>query len=263
MDARSDGTNGTTRSANTGTNERVLHRFDLSGMTGQGVTVTGNGTITLTTATVNGLAADYKLYQIAAGNAGWQESTLNIVHNPSTAAVPANNGDPTWFYKSIDTNSPNTPQTLAAADTTSVKWLSGQTSTGGNGSNPEGYANTGGLWNWIDLVDQEPSTVASSYTTMNNMDPVATASLAASTPQFTQIAFTIPAAMIQAWIDDPSTNAGLLGRQTSSSSWDFASSQNGTISRRPTLSFDYVVPEPGTLGVAAIGGAVMLLRRRK
>lgn len=260
----SDGANGTTRTANAGTNERVLHRFDLSGMSGQNVIVTSPGTITLYTGTVPAVTSTYGLFQIAAGNAGWTESTKNIAHNPSTAAAPgANTGDPTWFYKHVDASLPVT--TLSSADTTSEKWLSGYVTAVGNGNNPEGFGApnwSAGLWNNIDLVDQDPSTAVLAPTDMaTKMDAVATASVAGATVAGTAITFTIPAAMIQSWIDNPSANAGLLGRQTGSSSWDFRSSQSGTTAQRPTLTFDYVVPEPASLCLLSVGG--LMLRRRR
>lgn len=196
------------KSINGPTSERVLLRFDLSGMAGQGVDVVGDATITLNVATGSPTGLEYRFYEIAPANAGWQESTNNTVHNPTTASVKANNGDPTWYYKSIDaTLDPTT--TTAATDTTSLKWASGQTTTGPIGSNPEGYANTGGLWNNIDLVDQDLSTPVTSYLDIKfNMDPVASATLPASGA----VNFTIPEAMIQSWIDNPAANAGLLGR---------------------------------------------------
>ncbi|MCC7086617.1 MAG: hypothetical protein IT427_16585 [Pirellulales bacterium] len=232
-----------------------LRRFDLSAMSGQGVHVTGNATLTLTSAG-GSTTADYGLYQIAPANAGWTESTINCLLFP-TNTNPAyqnksNQGDPTWFYKSIDnaTYAATTGwQTTAAQDTTSVKWASEQTSIGNPGSDPESYANTGGLWNWIDLVDQDPSTVADSYLNMpTNMDPVDSEPF----PILLGTAnFTIPAAMIQSWIDNPGQNAGLLGRYmtTSGTTGDFYSKEWGTTpERRPTLTFEFELTPVGVPG---------------
>jgi hypothetical protein len=176
--------------------------------------------------------------------------------------VYALDGNPTWWYKSIDTDAPNTSFTTSAADTTSTKWLSGQVSLGNQGSNAEGYANTGGLWNPIDLVDQNPATVASNYLTMGNMDPVASATVSA----VGAYTFIIPAAIIQSWIDNPSANAGLLGRWSAGTTLSFISSENGTAASRPTLSFT-AVPEAGAVAFGLLAtsasGIVLVVRRRR
>lgn len=240
----SDGSNGQIKSINSPSAYRNLLRFDLSGMSGQNVDVLGDATITLTISSAQGANFDYSLYEIAAANAGWQESTNNTTHNPSApySGVNANNGDPTWFYKSIDTVN-NTSTTAAVDDTTSTKWASEQVSKGPAGSNPEGYANTGGLWNWIDLVDQDPvNTPVSSYLDMANgmLEPVATSTVSGVVG--TTVTFTIPEAMIQSWIDNPAANAGLLGRNTSAVLFGFYSKETGTAINRPTLTFDYSKP---------------------
>ena len=253
----SDGANNQMKALRAGSNERNLIRFDLSGMTGQGVTVTSDATLTLTVSSGT-LTVPYGLYEIAPANAGWQESTNNTAHNPTTpySGVNANNGDPTWFYKSIDATLPVT--TTAAADTTSVKWASQQVSVGPVGSNPEAYANTGGLWNWIDLVDQDPSTVVNNYLDMYNglLEPVASSSGTYATGS--TVTFTIPKEMIQSWIDNPADNAGLLGKQMANGSlMGFWTQESGT--GAPVLSFE--IPEPSTLSLLGIG-LLGFLRRR-
>lgn len=221
-------------------------------MSGQNVQVTGDATLTLT---ANGSPTNftYGLYQIAPANAGWVESTNNPTNFPSDPTYPnkSNQGDPTWFYKSIDnaTYAATTGfQTTSVQDTTSIKWASGQTTPGGAGSNPEGWANTGGLWNPIDLVDQNPATVASDYLSMGNMDPVATA-VYPDGVIFATSTFTIPAALIQSWINNPSQNAGLLGKfiEETVFTGDYFSSERNTVTQRPTLTFNYQIaaPQPG------------------
>ncbi|MCA9260430.1 MAG: hypothetical protein KDA61_14560 [Planctomycetales bacterium] len=239
----SDGKNAKVRSSTGPSNLRTLYRFDLSAMSNKGVEVLGDAVLTLTSA--GGITGGtYNLYQIADANAGWVESSNNITLNPSSASFPnkSNQGDPTWWYKSIDNDTYAATtgfQTTNDVDTTSVPWASGQTNLGPPGSNPEGYANTGGLWNPIDLVDQDLSTEASDYLTMYNMDPVASSDLPALDLAAT---FVIPQAMIQRWIDEPNNNAGLLGRYLLGSTGDFWSSETGTAEVRPTLSFDYSMP---------------------
>lgn len=243
----SDGQYNTVRGSNSSSAIRTLFRFDLSAMSGQGVQVTGDATMTLTSA--GGFPnANYGIYQIAAGNAGWVESTNNVLNFPTNSdpnhQTKSNQGDPTWWYMSIDnaTYAATTGyQTTNDQDTTSTKWASGQTSLGNPGSNPEGYANTGGLWNPIDLVDQNTSTVASNYLTMGNMDPVDSGSF--PNLPLDKLTLTIPAAIVQSWIDEPGSNAGLLGRFMSSTSAtaDFYSSEWGDLDRRPTLTFDFEI----------------------
>lgn len=252
----SDGGYAMSKLINGSTYERSMLRFDLSGLTGKGITVTSGATITLTSyiteapATISSGTATYNLYQIAPANAGWVESTNNTALNPSTAAVGANNGDPTWWYKSIDTvhNDDLTPPPL---DTTSVTWASGHVSLGGAGSNPEGYANTGGLWNPIDLVDFNPATPVTDlaagenpstyYVRMDSrMDPIASAPY---NGLGTTMTFTIPASMIQSWIDNPGANAGLLcrsGPSGNNKSMRVRSFEWGTVSQRPQITFDYL-----------------------
>lgn len=240
----SDGAYGSLRIANQNTNIRNLLRFDLSAMSGQGVEVTSAGTLVLTKS--GGLSAGltYGVFQIAPENAGWQESTNNLLANPTNTNPSyqnkANQGDPTWFYKSIDaTLDPYT--TTAETDTTSEKWFSQQTTVAKIGSTPEGYANTGGLWNPIDLIDQDPNTVASNYLTMGNMDPIDSGEF----PDLIldQIVLEIPKEMVQSWIDDPASNAGMLGKFISPTSFsaDLYSSENGQSEYRPTLIFDYSI----------------------
>ena len=97
----SDGASNRTRNNKGGSgSEHVLYRFDLSAMGGQGVTVTSDATLTLTSA--GGTAGKmYGLYQIAPENAGWQESTNNNLLFPTNTdpnyQTKSNNGDPTWW----------------------------------------------------------------------------------------------------------------------------------------------------------------------
>ena len=238
--------------------KRLLLGFDLSGMSGQNVVVTSDATVRLRAHAGTAAGQVIKMYEIAGGNAGWTESTKNYVYWPTVGSV-ANNGDPTWYYKSVDTSLPET--TDPSADSSSTKWLSGQVGLGPAGSSPEGYLGLGGLWNEIDLVDQNPAT--NNYSTPAdleaNLDPVATANYPGGT---NYMYFTIPASIIQNWIDNPSQNAGLLVRNPSGTTAPITSDDAGTVAAGPNLSFDYeIVPEPSTLSLLGLG-LLGFLRRR-
>jgi hypothetical protein len=94
--------------------------------------------------------------------------------------------------------------------------------------------------------------------------PIATATAPAVGSSFT---FTIPASVLQNWIDHPSDNAGLLLRL----SVENDSNSNNRVSLYPRevgstygpiLKFT-VVPEPATGALILIGGGLLTLRRRK
>jgi len=74
-----------------------------------------------------------------------------------------------------------------------------------------------------------------------------------------EITFTIPAALIQSWIDNPGANNGLLLYGALGRDLVFGSAENTTPALRPTLTF---VPEPATALLLG-GGLLGLLRRRR
>lgn len=283
MRGASGGVNSFLYSANASTNYRVLLRFNLGQMAtaaaglGQQVVVTSDAVLHLRTYDAQTAARTVSLYQIASGNAGWRESVKNIA-NPGTPAAPttltstiANEDDPTWYYMQIKNVATAPVTTSTAADTASVKWLSGQVGLSSAGSSPEGILGTGGLFNEIDLVDQnlatnDYSTPANLYA---NLDPIASATWATggTAPTAQDLQFTIPAAMIQSWIDNPASNAGVLVRISAGAGQSRFYSAESTASGstwRPTLDISYnLVPEPATIGLVVIGAAALVVRRRR
>jgi hypothetical protein len=76
---------------------------------------------------------------------------------------------------------------------------------------------------------------------------------------------TLPAYLVQYWVDHPSDNAGLLMALDSNTLHyaQFQSSDYGTVSNHPALEVTYSVPEPMTGSLLLIGAGLMALRRRR
>ena len=79
------------------------------------------------------------------------------------------------------------------------------------------------------------------------------------------VTWTIPAAVVQSWIDSPAANAGLMITKTANvGSHFYLSGIDGPMA--PTLSFELgaaapAVPEPAGLGL--VGLALLAVRRRR
>ena len=70
---------------------------------------------------------------------------------------------------------------------------------------------------------------------------------------------------LESWQTGQSSNFGWLLKwhNTMEGGWAFASSEAaGDVSRHPRLCVEYVVPEPGTLSLLALGGVAAVCRRR-
>ena len=80
----------------------------------------------------------------------------------------------------------------------------------------------------------------------------------------TQYTLTLPAALVQSWIDSPATNAGLFFTNTGGSSQTVFISSEYTANEafRPTLEI-IMVPEPASLGVVGAAGLFLAGRRRR
>lgn len=198
-------------------NEALL-RFDLSALTGQGLTV---NSATLKLASVTGGGYDnlpVSFYAISAANAGWQQGTGTSFGTPAAA------GEATWAH-------------LAEPST--------------NWAGSAGLETSG--------TDYDPSAAA---TGMYN----------SSDASGTIVSFTLPANLVQSWIDTPAGNAGLVMRTDNWSgnaspvyyAWaQYSSSEASNAALRPELVLDVsAVPEPTAIILLA-GAPLLLLKRRK
>ena len=201
---------------------RFILSFDLSSLTGQGLTVQ-SATLALTkvpaAVVVEGLTAPnvVSALDISAANAGWLQgrgSGTDVLTGEST---------------SIHRAYPDVP------------WASG--------------SNLG--------------TGAQAALDFNGNTADATGEYWRTDPAGTQGIFNLPASIVQGWIDDPSSNAGLFFSTSSdavngvltSPTVQFASSEHPIAVWRPTLTI--VVPEPATAGVLGSAAVMLLVVRRR
>jgi hypothetical protein len=78
------------------------------------------------------------------------------------------------------------------------------------------------------------------------------------------IAFVIPSATVQSWIDNPSSNFGLIWTSPPSGGSDdlVFSSREGTVA--PSLTFSLSpIPEPGAATLLLVGAALLLVHRAR
>ncbi len=71
---------------------------------------------------------------------------------------------------------------------------------------------------------------------------------------------------VQGWVDGTFANEGLLlttGTASGTRTISFNSREIGNEALRPTLEVTYVIPEPGSLALAAVGSVLLLGRKRR
>lgn len=173
-----------------------------------------------------------------------QSATLTLTKG--TAAVTADNLDRNLQGFEISGANADWVQGTGTGTTSSDGWATGASKAhnvaGWTGGDRIGYGTT--------LAD----TVA---------DVFSTTPYRVEHPFGTQYTLTIPAALVQSWIDSPATNAGLLFLNTGGSSQTVFISSEYTANEtfRPTLDIT-MVPEPASLGVLGAAGLFLAGRRR-
>jgi hypothetical protein len=207
-------------SRNSSSRYRFIMDFNLSALTGLGITVQ-SATLVLTKYAATITTTDTSLYtysvsSIAATNAGWNQGT------DTGASVQA--GEVTGEYWAA----PDPSGTPAG-----VLW---QTSTGAQSPQTSGVAGAGVTTSMF---------TSQGYT--YNADPNGT-TYALSDPSLT--------ALVQTWITNPSQNAGLFFSNGGSSiEVEFASSEYATPSWRPDLQLTVSSPTMGTDWITDANGS--------
>ncbi|MFT3786378.1 MAG: hypothetical protein QM770_09445 [Tepidisphaeraceae bacterium] len=244
----------TFRTRRGGTATRGLIRFDLSALSSLGLDVSS---ATLTLKQSNAVSNTLDVYPIATANAGWNEGIGKggggSLYDMTIPTVATANGDATWWYKSINVDSPNTlstdpvggnPLVSPNVDTGGTRWASGLAARQNPGSSEPFSQLYGGLLNPIDVVDGNPATVPAVPTSAPainssgqyaNLEPTVSVTLGSATG--TATAITLPNSLVTNWITTPADNAGLLLVVESSAvaNTDYYSSENATAANRPTL----------------------------
>jgi hypothetical protein len=152
------------------------------------------------------------------------------------------------------------------ADWTEGASGTGTTTIGGTGG---GFAANPGEPTWNNRV--HPSTPWSTAGGGGDFVSTASASTVVGNPNFNQVFTWTSATMaadVQLWLDNPAQNFGWIlkanNESTTTSFRAFYTRDATNAAFRPTLTINYV-PEPATLWLLAIGGAVVacVARRRR
>jgi hypothetical protein len=237
---------------------RALLGFNLTGQPA----ATGDGTITLTLYATNlstNLTGAYiQLYKIASGNGDWQEAYASWWHKDNRTAAPVE-----WV------GSGGVPSVIVSGDRaypTNGIGYGTWTYEGGGGMGMGGGGGGGGAVGYDSSPTAQVLWESQSSTTYHTKGQ--------------QLVFTIPQALINDWISNPSGNTGLLVRvdPTTESlnatpggnfvNMGFVSKEDpGTVIEfvglvnqgKPTLA--YPIPEPAAISLLALGSLILLRRR--
>jgi hypothetical protein len=144
--------------------------------------------------------------------------------------------------------------------------VAGATSFGGTGHG--GSPKTGdATWNYA-MYTSSPWGIAGGDWT-STLTTVASASVTGQTISFTWASTPAMVADVQNWLDDPSVNFGWIIKNADETDatdfrafWSAQGAAAASNSFAPALTVDFVVPEPASVAMLALG-APALLRRRK
>ena len=216
-------------------NERILMKWDLTGVAG----IAGDATVRLMLHRDRGRSIAAELYKIKANNAAWTENTLT----PDT--IDGSNGWNGGVMLSAETGNLTT---------------SGLSSGTGMAAADDGYEGaTAGDLTPLDTVNWTPGQEQGGGACADGECGGAF------------VTWTVPQSVVQGWINDSSSNAGLIliqGNETNNpGAFWVPYSKDGSNDffqanmSEPTLIFD--VPEPGSVFLLSLGVLCLVATRRR
>jgi PEP-CTERM motif len=171
-----------------------------------------------------------------------------------------------------------TPRTISLYDESQAWGAStnevGSTSFGGHG---QGFAANPGDATWLDASFNSNSSLATAWSsgmpaniTSSSSALATTSGIPGTTSAEVQWSSTALATEVQGWVNNPTTNNGLVLVNSNSGSaqsflafWGAQGAANAANGFAPDLAITYSVPEPTTFALLGIAGAGLLLRRQR